>query len=134
MTRRVAVLVTGSRRWTDTQALGRALMRCYAPATNCHSCVVIHGDASGADTIADNWAFGLGIPTLPMPAQWDFYGRAAGPRRNESMVEVLTHLKLCGYVCHVLACPLPGSRGTHHCAHLAQEAGFVVEWVTTNAE
>lgn len=49
--------------------------------------VVIEGEASGADTLGREVATELGIPVLPFPAQWSRYGRAAGPIRNQQMLD-----------------------------------------------
>lgn len=50
---------------------------------------VVHGDCpTGADYFADQWArdndFGDFIEAHP--ALWETYGRSAGPRRNQNMV------------------------------------------------
>lgn len=48
--------------------------------------VVIEGEAPGADTLARQWADSMGIPVEKYPAQWDKYGKAAGPIRNTQML------------------------------------------------
>ena len=48
---------------------------------------VISGMARGADTLGYNWAFERGIPILPFPADWAKYKRAAGPIRNQQMID-----------------------------------------------
>lgn len=54
------------------------------------------------------------------PAEWDKHGKAAGPIRNQKMVD------LGATVC--LAFPLPGSRGTAHCMSAARKASIPV-WI-----
>jgi hypothetical protein len=49
--------------------------------------VIIHGAASGADTIAGNVGRSLGFDIIRFPAQWEKYGRAAGPIRNKQMLD-----------------------------------------------
>lgn len=49
--------------------------------------LIIHGGARGADTIAGKAGEYLGIETIVYPAQWETYGIAAGPRRNEQMIK-----------------------------------------------
>lgn len=45
-----------------------------------------HGGATGADTVAANWAESEGIPTECFPADWNEHGRKAGPIRNGAML------------------------------------------------
>jgi len=48
---------------------------------------VISGTAYGADRFGERWAKGNGIEVIRFPADWDLYGRSAGPRRNKEMAE-----------------------------------------------
>jgi len=78
------------------------------------------GDIHGLDTLAACIAKNLGWPVdaFPVPqAAWKKVGRAAGPMRNQTMVD--TGPKLC------LAFPLPkGSIGTWDCIKRAVAAGI----------
>jgi hypothetical protein len=65
--------------------------------------VVITGDAKGADGLARLWCARTGTPLMVFPAHWDFYGKSAGPQRNDAM---LTY----GSPDEALA--FPGGRGT----------------------
>lgn len=50
--------------------------------------LVVHGDAAGADELADRWAHFMGhaVRTFPVAAaDWRRIGRAAGPVRNDRM-------------------------------------------------
>ena len=47
---------------------------------------IISGHASGADQLGERFARENGIPCRSFPANWNKYGRAAGFRRNASMV------------------------------------------------
>jgi hypothetical protein len=42
----------------------------------------------GADQIAYEWAKGRGVPGRCYPAHWDLQGDAAGPMRNQRMLEM----------------------------------------------
>ncbi len=122
--KRVAILVTGSREWTDMPAV-LSRLQAVRDAIEPGELVVIHGDAPGLDRIADRCAMAMGATrALAMPAQWDKHGKAAGAMRNSEMVKVLIALRRCGYECHALAFPLPNSRGTWDCVKQARKAGF----------
>lgn len=116
-----AVIVCGSRTWVEpAPRIARAMARLD------HRTLVIHGDARGADRIAGSLAYTLGNDVLPMPANWDRDGRAAGPKRNEAMLRVLLALQMCGYEVAVHAFPVGESRGTRHMMRIAEKAGVKV--------
>lgn len=74
------LLVCGGRKF-DNRARLYELLDHLAP-----SCVV-HGDASGADRMAGEWAVSRGVPEIRVPANWTFYDNRAGPVRNAWMLE-----------------------------------------------
>lgn len=92
------------------------------------SIVVVHGDCpTGADAMAEDFVLrsraflrskGYDIRTEKHPADWNQYGRAAGPRRNKEMIA------LGADVC--LAFNRGNSRGTSGTMKLAEEAGIEV--------
>ncbi|KKN63857.1 hypothetical protein LCGC14_0497350 [marine sediment metagenome] len=49
--------------------------------------VVIHGDAPGVDDIAHNLAHIYRHIVRGYPARWDLHGDAAGPIRNQQMLD-----------------------------------------------
>lgn len=75
----------GSREWTDAAAVRRVMEGLVAA----DGLTVIHGDQRGADLVSDSVAKELGVPVVPVPAEWEAYGRAAGPERNERMKQML---------------------------------------------
>jgi hypothetical protein len=117
----VRVLVTGSRHWTSGTAVDDALLRAKIDLVGDDGCLtVVHGDCpTGADAFAKLWASGIsGVSDEPHPADWAAHGRAAGPIRNQEMVD------LGAAVC--LAFPMPQSRGTRDCMRRARAAGIPV--------
>lgn len=117
------VLITGSRNWTDEDLIWDVLFE-YLPARGSlmHTVVLVHGDCpTGADAIASLvWTANGGLEE-PHPANWAKHGKAAGPLRNQEMVN------LGADVC--LAFPLGESRGTRDCMRRAEAAGIPVqEW------
>lgn len=49
--------------------------------------IVIEGEAPGADRLAREWAEARGIPVDRYHAHWESFGRAAGPIRNQKMLD-----------------------------------------------
>lgn len=121
---RLAVLVTGSRRWEDDDLIRRRLRKL---GDGYETCVLIHGDAGGADTLARNIARSyLGWEVIPMSAQWRQGGKEQGPQRNQHMVDVLCALRSCGYDVRCEAFQKIGSAGTSDCVRRAIAAGVPV--------
>ena len=112
------ILVTGSRNWADRLVIGEAIRKACDNAVTPGRIVIVHGAAPGADSIAEDWGRRWGMITEAHPANWDRYGKAAGPRRNAEMVA------LGADIC--LAFPLGESRGTRGCIALAEKAGIPV--------
>lgn len=78
------VLVTGDRNWTDKGTIHSVLSKLQKLGYT----ELIEGEARGADTIARNEALKLGYPIVSKyPAQWNRYGRGAGPIRNRQMLD-----------------------------------------------
>ena len=120
------ILVTGSRNWTDWNAIATAIGRAstgWSPS----SVTVVHGACpTGADAIADELADRFGFTVERHPADWDRHGRAAGPIRNQEMVN------LGADVC--LALPLGSSRGTYDCMSRAKAACIPVRVIKESSD
>jgi len=113
-----AVVVCGSREGAspaDLEWLRRVLI---------DADIVIHGGCQGVDTQADEVATSLGIPTIPMTADWRRHGKAAGPVRNKDMARMLQLLREYGHDVSVAA--LPGGRGTENMKTVARRLGLAV--------
>lgn len=65
---------------------------------------IISGGAKGADSLAIEWAKARGVTYEVHPAQWDVHGKAAGPIRNQEMIDAGIDLLVA----------FPGGRGTAH--------------------
>ena len=50
--------------------------------------IIVSGGCSGADAIGERYAKEKGFKIERYPADWEKYGRSAGPRRNKQMVEI----------------------------------------------
>ena len=53
-----------------------------------YNIVIVSGGASGVDTMAEIYAKDNNYAFELFSADWNKYGRSAGPRRNKEMVEV----------------------------------------------
>ena len=84
---------------------------------------IIHGNALGADTMAQIWAEREKIEVTKFQAEWRKYGKRAGPLRNARMLSD-------GKPDLVIA--FPGGRGTSDMIKQAKAAGVeVIEYALT---
>jgi hypothetical protein len=115
------VLVCGGRGYDNTDHVHNTLLDIHHKRGPI-SCV-IHGCATGADNEAMIWAQsmdGLGgkrIRHAPFAADWNRHGKAAGPIRNQRMIDE-------GKPDLVVA--FPGGRGTADMVKRAKAAGVEV--------
>ncbi len=108
------ILVTGARDWEDDWTIKQALNPYMVPGNT-----LVHG---ACPTGADMWAHTIWtsyeLPVEKFPAKWKEFGRAAGPIRNQHMVD--TAPDIC------IAFLVEGSRGTADCVKRARKAGIEV--------
>jgi YspA, cpYpsA-related SLOG family len=113
------VIVTGSRAYRGSDVLREISL--LAMEHGRENLVIVHGDCpSGADKLASIAARALAIREEPHPADWATHNKAAGPIRNQEMVNAGASL--------VLAFFAEGepNRGTLDCVRRAIAAGIPV--------
>jgi hypothetical protein len=121
------ILVCGGRYFNDRALLVHTLE--VLEATRGPITGLIHGYSAGADTLADEWMCGK-IDTdmndsgrtlrwiAREPAKWNQHGKAAGPIRNQRMLDVHPGIEL------VVA--FPGGSGTRDMVKRARHKGLEV--------
>lgn len=107
------VLVCGARNWDD-RARVYGVLDDLKRAESIDA--VIEGDARGVDRMAGYWARKNRIDDIKYPANWDLHGNAAGPIRNQEMLDF-------GKPDLVIAFPLKDSVGTWDMVRRAKAAG-----------
>lgn len=105
------VAVCGGRDFADREFMADVLEQ-EIKATD----VVVTGDATGADRLADEWARRNYNHVIRIPALWDQYGRAAGARRNAVIATLSLRLLIA----------FPGGPGTADMVRKARAAGIEV--------
>lgn len=111
-------LITGCRNWKCTEVaewVVGSLLKKYGPEIT-----LVHGMAPGVDTTFASVCRLKGIPDEPHPADWDAYGKAAGPRRNQEMVDAGAMFAVAVHR------DLQNSRGTGDCVRRCLGAGIPV--------
>jgi hypothetical protein len=111
----VRVLVCGGRDYSDHELVCMVLDRIHAETP---IDIVIHGGARGADSLAHAWAVDRRVAVVEVKANWKAHGRAAGPIRNQDMLDRWEPSMVLAF---------PGGRGTADMVDRARKAGVYVE-------
>lgn len=112
------ILFCGDREWANYKAVAD-VMADLVPD------VVIEGEARGADSMARDAAEYFGIPVERYPAQWNTYGRAAGPIRNKQMLDEGKPDLVVAFHNNIEA-----SKGTKNMVEQAKKRGIPVKVIT----
>lgn len=115
----VFVAICGGRDYSDWRAMRRKIAELkvrFGP-----DLVIVHGDARGADSMAETVATQLELHTARVKALWNSsLGKAAGPVRNRIMAAFPLKLLVA----------FPGGVGTEHMKRTARAHNIPVEEVT----
>jgi hypothetical protein len=104
------LLVCGGRDYLDFKRIREEVQK-INPDT------LVHGNADGADKIAGIVAENLGIKCEVYPANWKKFGPAAGPIRNQQMLDDAKPDLILAF---------PGGKGTADMIKRAERAGIKV--------
>lgn len=111
---RFVVLVCGGRNFAAGEWLFKVLDKLHSEN---EITLIIHGNARGADVLAGAWARKNSVGCQSFPADWGKHGKAAGPIRNQEMLDASTP---------DLVIAFPGARGTADMKNRAQKAGVKI--------
>jgi len=106
------ILCCGSRDWKNKGRIQDILEK-YPKDT-----IIIQGEASGADKLCKEVAKSLGMVVIPVPADWDKYGKAAGPIRNKLMLDMKPEIVIAFHN------NIQSSKGTKNCLMQARQQGI----------
>ena len=118
MGKKMKLAIVGSRTFNNFSALCTVIGTHFYYMTNCPPVnigedVIISGGAKGADSLAKRYAMITKIDYIEFPAKWDKYGKSAGFKRNQQIVDA----------CDMVLAFWDGvSKGTKHTIELARRA------------
>lgn len=106
------VVVAGCRDYNNYEQAREFIEICICKTKKENDIVFLSGDCHGADALGIRYAKESGFKTEHYPAQWQKYGKSAGPKRNEIMAQR----------CDFVICFWDGkSKGTKSMIDLAQK-------------
>lgn len=115
------IVVTGDREWESLETISEAFkwfLNHYKVTPE--QVMVIEGEARGADKRCRLVAEEMGMNVKALPAEWEKYGRAAGPIRNQSMLDFHPE------VCLAFHDDLENSKGTKDMVKRSKKFGIPV--------
>jgi len=112
---KLRVLVCGSRHFNDYERLKKEVLNAL-PIGDYLETTVISGHARGADSLGEKLSEDMEWRCERYPADWETYGKRAGPIRNSQMLRE-------GKPDMVIAFRGPNSRGTQNMIDQARKAG-----------
>jgi hypothetical protein len=107
------IIIAGSRTFTNYKKLSEVCDQFLQDQTDIE--IVSGAYYKGADKLGEQYAIEKGFKLTKFPADWNKYGKAAGPKRNEQMAK---------YADTLIAFWDGKSRGTKHMVEVAGILGF----------
>jgi hypothetical protein len=101
--------IVGSRTFTEYEAM---VARVHQYRALWPDLTIVSGGAKGADAMGEHLAKQWNLPIIIHRPEWDKYGRSAGYRRNESIIND-SDIVLAFFA------PGPRSKGTQHSVDIA---------------
>ena len=118
------VIIAGSREYDDYHHLSTACDFLLSDVSPDLRIEIVSGAARGADTLGELYAKERGYLLTRFPADWDTYGRSAGPLRNREMAE---------YADALIAFPIGKSPGTRDMIRQARQLDLHVDYANHNS-
>lgn len=117
------IIICGGRHFKDYKAL-ESLVNSALTEKNLTSneVEIVSGHCEGADMLGELYAEKHGIVCKVFPAEWNKYGRAAGPIRNSQMIEYASE----STIPIVVAFVSPRTKGTIDTVNKATKRGFSI--------
>jgi len=107
--------ITGGRRFKDEEFVWDCLTNFMVQSGPLAA--MVNGMArEGVDLFAYRWAQQMNIPVREFPADWDAHGEAAGPLRNQEMIDANPDMKVMVV--------FPGHSGTSDMTRRCRKAGI----------
>lgn len=110
------IVVGGSRYFKDYTLFSAVMDECLSNIKNRYELIIVSGHCAGTDLMAERYAADHGYAVEVYPAEWQKYGKSAGPRRNQQMVEVADYAVAFS----------SGGRGTQSLIRYAEKKGIPV--------
>lgn len=82
------IVVAGCRDFENYDIAREVILQCIKQFATDDELVFVSGGCKGADTLGERFALEFGYKIECYSAEWEKYGRSAGPMRNKKMAEI----------------------------------------------
>ena len=82
------LVVAGCRTFHDYSVASSEIKKLLQKLDAEYSVIIVSGCAEGADKLGERYAAEHNLTIERFPAEWDKYGKYAGPRRNAQMARI----------------------------------------------
>ena len=82
------VVIAGCRDYENYEQAKEFIDICLSNVRKENEIIIVSGGARGADAIGERYAKENGFAVEKYPADWEKYGKSAGPIRNKQMAEI----------------------------------------------
>ncbi|MBE6781982.1 MAG: DUF2493 domain-containing protein [Ruminococcaceae bacterium] len=82
------VVIAGCRDYNNYKEAKDFIDFCISEIRQRYELIIVSGGARGTDSLGERYAKETGFETELHPADWDTYGKSAGPKRNYEMAQV----------------------------------------------
>ncbi len=86
------VVIAGCRNYNNYDEAKEYIDFCINEIREKYEIIFVSGGCRGSDSLGERYAEENGFKIERYPAQWEKYGRSAGPRRNEKMAQVSDYI------------------------------------------
>ena len=82
------IVVAGCRDYNNYNEASEYINECIGDIKDGYTLIFISGGCKGADLLGERYAAENGHKVERYAAEWNRYGKAAGPKRNEEMAKI----------------------------------------------
>ena len=86
------IVVAGCRNYNNYNEAKEYIDFCISEIKEKYTLIFVSGGCRGADSIGERYAKENGYEIERNPAEWQKYGKAAGPKRNEQMARAADYI------------------------------------------
>ena len=86
------IVVAGCRNFNDYSVVKKYIDMCISDIRKHYTLIFLSGGCRGVDKLGERYAKENRFSIEYYPAEWEKYGRAAGPKRNERMASAADYV------------------------------------------
>jgi len=86
------IVIAGCRDYKNYEEAKKYIDYCISKIKTKYTLIFVSGGCRGADSLGERYALENGYKVERYLAEWDKYGKSAGPKRNEKMAQMSDYI------------------------------------------